>query len=308
MEYFIIENGQQAGPFSTQQLALKRISPQTLVWKQGMADWTPAGKVEDLKQVLDDIAAIPADSAAGPQVPPVPPVNPMAQEQPAPAPEQPKPQKKKNRGKWIVRIVAAVIVIVLLVLAFTNPGEEDHKKAVRREVTATVERLTETQEQNIFTQGIQAFASMMANNLMGNALNELFEYHNYILFSKGTVDLNDTTHSISFGILGKVYTVNSDDMLKAIEKSGLLNIQESTTTTEEPADQQPTDGDAASQQQDDSTTDDISQQLEDKANETVDKLSDKVKKKVREKINKKIDEITDSSTVDKVLDKILGLF
>lgn len=50
MEYFIIDNnGQQAGPFSQDQLVQKAISPETLVWKQGMADWTPAWKVEELK-------------------------------------------------------------------------------------------------------------------------------------------------------------------------------------------------------------------------------------------------------------------
>lgn len=33
MEYFIIENnGQQAGPFSLEQLVQKAITPETLVW------------------------------------------------------------------------------------------------------------------------------------------------------------------------------------------------------------------------------------------------------------------------------------
>ena len=54
MEFFIIDhNGQQAGPFSFDQLVQKGISPETLVWKQGMADWTPAWKVEELKAVLE---------------------------------------------------------------------------------------------------------------------------------------------------------------------------------------------------------------------------------------------------------------
>ena len=54
MEFFIIDrNGQQAGPFSFDQLVQKGISPETLVWKQGMADWVPAWKVEDLRAVLE---------------------------------------------------------------------------------------------------------------------------------------------------------------------------------------------------------------------------------------------------------------
>lgn len=58
MEFFIIDhNGQQAGPFSFDQLVQKGISPETLVWKQGMADWTPAWKVEGLRAVLEAIEA-----------------------------------------------------------------------------------------------------------------------------------------------------------------------------------------------------------------------------------------------------------
>lgn len=58
MEFFIIDrNGQQAGPFSFDQLVQKGISPETLVWKQGMADWAPAWKVEELKAVLEAIRA-----------------------------------------------------------------------------------------------------------------------------------------------------------------------------------------------------------------------------------------------------------
>ena len=58
MEFFIIDrNGQQAGPFSFDQLVQKGISPETLVWKQGMADWAPAWKVEELKAVLEAVEA-----------------------------------------------------------------------------------------------------------------------------------------------------------------------------------------------------------------------------------------------------------
>lgn len=51
MEYFIVENGKQAGPFSIAQLAEKHIKPETLVWKEGMADWTPAWKIAELKYI-----------------------------------------------------------------------------------------------------------------------------------------------------------------------------------------------------------------------------------------------------------------
>ena len=64
MEYFIIDNnGKQAGPFSLDQLAQQAITPETLVWKQGMQDWTPAWKVDELKTTLEAAEAIRANQA-----------------------------------------------------------------------------------------------------------------------------------------------------------------------------------------------------------------------------------------------------
>ena len=61
MEFFIIDhNGQQAGPFSLDQLVQKGISPETLVWKQGMADWTPAWKVRWSESVAGSNKSQPA--------------------------------------------------------------------------------------------------------------------------------------------------------------------------------------------------------------------------------------------------------
>lgn len=52
VQYFVASNGQQTGPFSDQQLSqmiqggtLKR---ESLVWKQGMQAWAPAGQVAEL--------------------------------------------------------------------------------------------------------------------------------------------------------------------------------------------------------------------------------------------------------------------
>jgi membrane protease subunit (stomatin/prohibitin family) len=54
--FFLAINGQQAGPFEFVLLRSKVISgdlkPETLVWRQGMANWTPARDVPELASVL----------------------------------------------------------------------------------------------------------------------------------------------------------------------------------------------------------------------------------------------------------------
>lgn len=321
MEYFIIDNnGQQTGPFSPDQLIQKNITPETLVWAQGMKDWTPAWKIEELKNVLE---AIEANRTHAEQQPTA--TVPPAYTAPQPTPqqnagtgqqactgEQPEhPKKKTNKTLW--KIIAGLIIALLLIFAITNPSKETHEEAVRTEVSKAIDQATESTDNNFFTQGIRMVAKMMAGNMVETALDQLFEYHNYILFSKGAVTLNGESHTISYGFLGKVFTLNADDMVKALEKEGNLNIEESESTSDDNAniDSSTNDGDATTGNVDNDDSNgqgQVQQQLEDKANKAIDRVADKVSKKVEDKINQKLNEVTDSSTIEKLIDKIFSLF
>ncbi len=301
MEYFIVENGKQAGPFTIAQLAEKHIKSETLVWKEGMTDWTPAWKVAELKYILAE-----DDQQAGSAVPPVPPTTNQETEKSQPA--QPvdktegreseesndKKPKKKN-SYW--KIILSILVVLMLILAFTNPGRDAHKQAVKEEVEKVVDKATNISDDFIFAQDMRSFAKMISNNIIDVAFDQLFEYHNYIIFSKGTVSFNGKSHNVSFGILGNVYTINADDVIKAMEKTELMNSNNPANNAGENQT-----GNASS----DSSN--LQTQLEEKANEAIDKLSDKVSKKVEDKINEKLEELNDSSNIDKIVDKILSLF
>lgn len=52
MNYFIIQNGQQAGPFSVDQLRTMGITGTTPVWAPGFTDWTTAGAVAELQSII----------------------------------------------------------------------------------------------------------------------------------------------------------------------------------------------------------------------------------------------------------------
>ncbi|MBQ6652855.1 MAG: CD225/dispanin family protein [Prevotella sp.] len=51
--YYILENNQQQGPFTLDQLAARGLTPYTNVWTTGMANWVPASQVPELQQVLN---------------------------------------------------------------------------------------------------------------------------------------------------------------------------------------------------------------------------------------------------------------
>lgn len=359
MEFFIIDNnGQQAGPFSMDQLVQKGISPETLVWKQGMADWTPAWKVEDLRAVLEAVEADKVNqnssqsqgfnqNSSQSQG-----FNPNSNQgfnqnqgfqqrfqqgfqQGASMnqgfnttqntnqgfnPNSDSKQPKKKSNHFAMKMIIGLIIFIFAIFAVTNPSEEDHKEKVRTEVSKAIEKAVSTTDNNFFTQALRSAAKMMADNMMGEAMNQLFEYHNYIVCSKGSVEFNGKQHTISFGILGKVYTMNADDMVKALENTDHLQIEESSSTSEDNAigDNSASsssdsnanldeNGNSNDDSADGSISSNIQKKLENKANEAMDKAADKVQKKLEEKINQKLDQATDSSKIEKIIDTILEL-
>lgn len=336
MEFFIIDrNGQQAGPFSFDQLVQKGISPETLVWKQGMADWTSAWKVEDLKAVLEAVEANQSNQNAQKQEGVQQGFQQGANQQQAQQQDYQKAQQeayqqgfqqgaamhsnfqqqpKKKTSHFAMKIVIGLIIFILAIFAVTNPSADAHKEKVRTEASKAVEKAVGSTDNNFFSQALRSVAKMMAGSMMDEAMNQLFEYHNYIVCSTGSVEFNGKPHTVSFGILGNVYTMNADDMVKALESADNLHIEESESNVSSDTSNMDGSDSEANVNEDQTESDEgslstrMQKKLEEKANQAFDKAADKVSKKVEEKINQKLEETTDSSSIEKIIDKILELF
>ena len=345
MEFFIIDhNGQQAGPFSFDQLVQKGISPETLVWKQGMADWTPAWKVEELRAVLEAAEANQSNQNAqkqegvqqdfqqqgANQQQAQQEAYQKAQQQDYQKAQQEayqqgfqqgaamhsnfQQQPKKKTSHFAMKLVIGLIIFILAIFAITNPGADAHKEKVRTEASKAIEKAVGSTDNNFFSQALRSVAKMMAGSVMDEAMNQLFEYHNYIVCSTGSVEFNGKPHTVSFGILGNVYTMNADDMVKALESADNLHIEKSESNVSSDTPNMDGSDSEANVNEDQADSDEgslstrMQKKLEEKANQAFDKAADKVSKKVEEKINQKLDETTDSSSIEKIIDKILELF
>lgn len=332
MEFFIIDrNGQQAGPFSFDQLVQKGISPETLVWKQGMADWTPAWKVEELKAVLEAVEANQSNQNIQKQEGVQQGFQQGANQQQDYQKAQQEAyqqgfqqgaamnsnfqqQPKKKTSHFAIKMVIGLIIFILAIFAVTNPSADAHKEKVRTEASKAVEKAVGSTDNNFFSQALRSVAKMMAGSMMDEAMNQLFEYHNYIVCSTGSVEFNGKPHTVSFGILGNVYTMNADDMVKALESADNLHIEESESNVSSDTPNMDGSDSEANVNEDQAASDEgslstrMQKKLEEKANQAFDKAADKVSKKVEEKINQKLDETTDSSSIEKIIDKILELF
>lgn len=339
MEFFIIDrNGQQAGPFSLDQLVQKGISPETLVWKQGMADWTPAWKVEELRAVLEAAEANQSNQNAQKQEG----VQQDFQQQGANQQQAQQEayqkaqqqdyqkaqqeayqqgfqqgaamhsnfqQQPKKKSHFAIKMVIGLIIFILAIFAITNPSADAHKEKVRTEASKAVEKAVGSTDNNFFSQALRSVAKMMAGSMMDEAMNQLFEYHNYIVCSTGSVEFNGKPHTVSFGILGNVYTMNADDMVKALESADNLHIEESeSNVSSDTPNMDSSDSEDQADSDEGSLSTRMQKKLEEKANQAFDKAADKVSKKVEEKINQKLEETTDSSSIEKIIDKILELF
>lgn len=311
MEFFIIENGQQVGPLTIAQLAEKKITAETLVWRESMPDWQPAWKVDELRYILGDTKTVPP-------VPPVPPVTPNEQGYQAGRSNQGGNQadQPKNLKKYLVcKVLGILFILLLIAMAVTNPSKDTHENAIRTEVSKAIDKTTSSGSNDIFSQGFRIVARMMAGSILDSALDQLFEYHNYIFFSKGTITLDDKSHTVSYGLFGKVITMNADDMVKALEKDD-TNVDESPSDhqikIDAPGDDS-SDEETTSSESDDNSDDassNVENKLKEKANQAVDKMIDKASKKVQDKIDKKLDEVSadTTTTIEKLIDKILDVF
>lgn len=92
--YFYVKNGVSEGPFSAEEL-IKLITPDTLIWTEGMTEWTPAGEVapisemfatdtEEETKIVPPVFTPPTFEAAPPAQDPQPPVFEAPMQEPQP--------------------------------------------------------------------------------------------------------------------------------------------------------------------------------------------------------------------------------
>lgn len=279
MKYFILDsNSQQQGPFTIYELKDRGINEQTLVWAEGMENWQPAWQVEEIKRLL-------FDQPAG--TPPPPPHSTDSFSQTTP--RQPmSPQPQQSHKALIAGIIIAVVVLV--VLAITNPDRRQHTDAIARAFTEAFDN--EMEKSGISDSALGEIGNMIADRMTASMVDQLLDYHNYIIFSKSTITIVGKSYTVSWGLLGRVFTVSNDRLSQKLEKRLHLPTidRESTVVKETTA----PDGTTSI----DSTT--VSRKG---AEKIVDGVSDIVKDQVEQNTDS-----STSSTINKLIDDVKSLF
>lgn len=279
MKYFILDsNSQQQGPFTIYELKDRGINEQTLVWAEGMENWQPAWQVEEIKRLL-------FDQPAG--TPPPPPHSTDSFSQ-TPSGQPMSPQPQQSHRALIAGIIIAVVVLV--VLAITNPDRRQHTDAIARAFTEAFDN--EMDKSGISDSALGEIGNMIADRMTASMVDQLLDYHNYIIFSKSTITIVGKSYTVSWGLLGRVFTVSNDRLSQKLEKRLHLPTidRESTVVKETTA----PDGTTSI----DSTT--VSRKG---AEKIVDGVSDIVKDQVEQNTDS-----STSSTINKLIDDVKSLF
>ncbi len=284
MKYFIVENNKQSGPFSIYELKDKGITSETLVWAEGMTDWTPAWKVDELRAFLFNTK----DASTPPPLP-------EDMEQPAAAPVEPAAaiEKKKPQGSSCLKRMFVgflfLLAVLLVAMAVSCPSEQAHKNKIKEKITLALEQSAQ-RNNNLFGVGIGLVRHLLTDEILDRVLDEMVDYHNYYVYSKCTINSDGKDKNISYGAFARVFTMNEDDLSRYIDEHNPLSGFEPATGTQQ-ADTtagtqiQPADGDL----------------MNDIQEEIIGSLSRIVKKQVGERtdsttsdaINKIVDGVTD---------------
>lgn len=101
--YYLIINEQQRGPFAKEDLLAQGLTPSTMVWREGMADWAPATEVTELQELFCQQPAQPQSRQTQCAQPGQPPQQPYQQpqqgyQQPYQQPQQGYQQPYQQQG------------------------------------------------------------------------------------------------------------------------------------------------------------------------------------------------------------------
>ena len=241
MTYFILINNQQQGPYTLDELRSRNITSATLVWREGMTDWTPAWKVAELVSLFHADAANNAQTTP----PPAPSAGAATAEATGAAMaagaaaqgryntnqlyadtqqdetvehgngheerEEHKSHTLRNGCIGLILVLAAMAVG----LVATCPTEQAHREAITKEMNRFIKESTDNQGD---AWGI--IGNIISQKIVGVVVDNLIEVDNYGICSVGSITFKGKTHRVSFGILGHVFTFDADDIQRALENGG----------------------------------------------------------------------------------------
>lgn len=129
MKYYIAVNNQPQGPFEISELSQKCITPDTLLWCEGMSNWLPAKNIAEVNSALFNSTVPPVYNAQK--------FNNQQQEPPIPPIAQAIPQVMPKPKTWLVESILCtvfccqvfgIVAIIMSALAESAWSRKDYEE------------------------------------------------------------------------------------------------------------------------------------------------------------------------------------
>ena len=229
MEFHLIKNGKQEGPFSVEELSQQGITPESEVWAPGMADWMQAGDVPELTAVLQRAEFEASQQAAraaenqptmGQPYEPAPPASQVPPQVPPRIPVQQEPKKKSGCTPWLV--AALILAVLFATMVFTCPTRSDHEAAIQEVTKAWVgDKVDEnlgsiTGVGGVFGDLINKAIKELTGFGTDKVISNYLDVKNYVICSVGRMAVGEGEEKmVSLGAFGHVFTFGKEDIEKA---------------------------------------------------------------------------------------------
>lgn len=199
MQYYILVNNEQRGPYSLEELRMRHITADTPTRNETMEQWAPARTVQGLEVLFLD-----TQTAAESHVDRTTNTSRSAAQT---------PPQSSGLGKTLLMVII-VLLLIIIALASTCPSKQEHQEAVMTEVNNFIDGEAMDIDDNIMA----AFGRMLASSVIGVAMDNMLQVHNYGLWSVGEVRYAGESKTVSIGIFNHVFTTFDEDDLKDISK------------------------------------------------------------------------------------------
>ena len=232
MEFHLIKNGRQEGPFTIEELSQQGLNPDSEVWAPGMADWMQAGDVPELTAVLQRAEFEASQQAARaaenrptmgqPYDPSTPPSYSPSQTPPRVPIDE--PRKKSGCTPWL--IAALILAILFATMVFTCPNRQAHEQAIQEVTKAWVDDKVDenlgaiTGVGGVFGDLINKALKQLTGIGTDKVISNYLDVKNYLVCSVGRMSIADNEEkTVSLGVFGHVFTFGKEDIEKAWSKA-----------------------------------------------------------------------------------------
>jgi hypothetical protein len=131
-KYYYSDGQQQFGPLSKKELKSNNITKETLVWYDGLKDWTKAGEVEELADLFPVTPPPPPLPKQKTATPPSMPENKTVTPPPMPNIDDGKIKRKPKKLLIIASVIIGLVIIVGVLITIQSRQKQKEKEEFER--------------------------------------------------------------------------------------------------------------------------------------------------------------------------------